>query len=61
MDFMEGLPKSKGKDVILVVVDRLTKYTHFIPLAHPFMATQVADIFMDTIFQTAWSTKDNCQ
>lgn len=49
MDFIEGLPKSRGKDVILVVVDRLTKYAHFIALAHPYTVEQVVKAFMDNI------------
>lgn len=49
MDFIEGLPKSKGKDVILVVVDRLTKYAHFLALSHPYSVEQVVEVFMDNI------------
>jgi hypothetical protein len=49
MDFIEGLPKSKGKDLILVVVDRLTKYAHFLALSHPYNAQQVTKLFMDNI------------
>jgi hypothetical protein len=51
MDFIQGLPKSRGKEVILVVVDRLTKYAHFIPLAHPYSVQTVADAFMNTIIK----------
>ena len=49
MDFITGLPKSKGNIVIMVVVDRLTKYAHFCALSHPFNASTVATAFMETI------------
>lgn len=51
MDFITGLPKSMGKEVILVVVDRLSKYAHFVPLYHPFTAIQVAEAYLDNVFK----------
>jgi hypothetical protein len=51
MDFIEGLPKSNGKEIIMVVVDRLTKYAHFIPLAHPNTVQTVAQAFIDNIIK----------
>ena len=51
MDFIESLPLSEGADTILVVVDRLTKLSHFIPLKHPFSAVEVAKLFLTHVFR----------
>ncbi|KDP33197.1 hypothetical protein JCGZ_12719 [Jatropha curcas] len=51
MDFIDDLPNSKGKTTISVVVDRLSKYAHFIPMTHPYTAVIIAQIFFDNIFK----------
>ena len=50
MDFIVGVPNLGNKLVIMVVVDRLSKYAHFFALQHPFTASIVAQLFMDHVF-----------
>jgi hypothetical protein len=51
MDFVKGLPKSEGKDVIMVVGDHFSKYAHFMSLSHPYTAPIVAKVFMDNVYK----------
>jgi hypothetical protein len=51
MDFIEGLPKSKHKDTILVVIDKFTKYGHFLPLSHSYTAMIVAQLFHNNVYK----------
>ena len=51
MDFVEGLPPSGAANAILVVVDKFSKFAHFIALKHPFTAKTVAQLFLDHIYR----------
>ncbi|RVW92515.1 Transposon Tf2-8 polyprotein [Vitis vinifera] len=51
LDFIDGLPSSQGKDSIMVVVDRLSKYAHFIALSHLFSAKMIAEKFVENIIK----------
>lgn len=51
MDFIKGLPLSQGASVIMVVVDRLSKYAHFIVVALPFTASKIANLFILHVFK----------
>ena len=43
MDFITGLPTSHGYATIMVVIDRLSKFAHFIPLRSDYASRQVAE------------------
>ena len=51
MDFIDGLPPSRHYNCLLVVVDKLTKYAHFLPLRHPYTASTVAELFVGNIYK----------
>ena len=50
MDFVVGLPRTaSGKDAIWVIVDRLTKTAHFIPIRISFSLDMLARLYMNEI------------
>lgn len=51
MDVIDQLPNSHGKTMIWVVVDRFTKYSHFVALNHPITASSLAQVFIDHIYK----------
>jgi hypothetical protein len=51
LDFVEGLPHSGQYNCILVVVDKLTKFAHFIPLRHPFTTLTMAKAYLDNVYK----------
>ncbi|XP_019265864.1 PREDICTED: uncharacterized protein K02A2.6-like [Nicotiana attenuata] len=52
MDFVTGLPRAlRGYDSVWVIVDRLTKSTHFLPVKTTYSGVRYAQIFMNEILR----------
>ena len=52
LDFIIGLPRNRNQnDSIMVVVDKLSKETHFIPVNTTYKAANIAEIFIKQIFR----------
>jgi hypothetical protein len=50
MDFIVGLPKTqKGNDSIWVIVDRLTKVAHFLPVRTTYGGEKLAKLYIENI------------
>ena len=50
MDFVMGFPKSKhGNDAIFVVIDKLTKVAHFLPIKESITAAQLVELYTSRI------------
>lgn len=49
MDFVDGLPRSNNHPSIMVVVDRLSKFSHLVALTHPYTTSLVAAKFVEVV------------
>lgn len=51
MDFIKGLLVFNKYKVIMVVVDRLSKYSHFTPIIHPYTASKIAHAYVNNVMK----------
>jgi hypothetical protein len=52
MDFINGFPRTlKGNDSIWVIIDRLTKVAHFIPMRTTYGGDKLARLYIDNILK----------
>jgi len=51
VDFITKLPLAQGYNLILVVVDRLTKMVYFIPTMEKMLAKRLVQLFRDNVWK----------
>jgi hypothetical protein len=62
MDFIVGLPLTQaGYDSIWVIVDRLTKVAHFIPVKTTYSGAKLIELYMLRIVCLHGVPKKSCQ
>jgi hypothetical protein len=62
MDFIVGLPRiAKGFDSIWVIIDRLTKIAHFLPVKVKYLVVTYAELYIARILSLHGSQKQLCQ
>ena len=50
MDFIVGLSRTRsGRDAVWMIVDRLTKYAHFLPVHTSFFLDRLAKLYVNEI------------
>lgn len=51
MDFIKGLPPMKGYSKVFVVINRLIKYSHFIPVKHPYTTSSISELIQRNVIK----------
>ena len=51
VDFIVKLPESEGKDTVMVVVDSITKHSHFVDMVTTLSATGTARLYVQHIWK----------
>jgi hypothetical protein len=60
MDFIVGLPKTQsGYDSIWVIVDRMSKVVHFIPVKTTYKGSKLAELYIARIVSTRSAQEDS--
>jgi hypothetical protein len=51
LDYLKHLPESNGFNIVLIVVDHLTRMAHFLPYTETVTAEETATLFLQGVYR----------